>query len=90
MLPQTLELAREVRPGGNELIGRVRWGGPPRIRRSHQEGHVKELYNINYLPSTVLVDKKGMIRDEKSGGPINDWSRLTRRISALNDEQIYF
>ena len=51
-----------------------------------QEGYVQEFYNIETFPSTVLIDKKGLIRDEKAGGPINDWARLSRRITELTGE----
>jgi len=51
-----------------------------------QEGLTKEIYKVQKLPSTFLIDKQGMIRDEKVGGPLNDWARLRQRIEALTKE----
>ncbi len=55
-----------------------------------ESGDIRELYKIKQLPSTISIDKQGMIRDEKAGGPIEDWDRLANRIDTLNDEKSDF
>lgn len=51
-----------------------------------QEGYTQEFYEIDTFPSTILIDKNGLVRDQKAGGPINDWARLGQRVKALTGE----
>lgn len=51
-----------------------------------QEGLTREIYQVHRLPTTFIVDKQGLIRDEKVGGPLNDWARLRQRIESLTKE----
>ena len=52
-----------------------------------QDGLTKNMYKINHFPTTVLIDKFGKIRDEKTGGPLNDWARLNLRVASLAAER---
>lgn len=51
-----------------------------------QEATTHAIYQVKQFPTTFVIDKQGMIRDEKVGGPINDWARLKQKIHALTLE----
>jgi len=52
------------------------------------KSQVAQMYKINQYPSTTIIDQQGLIVDEKTGGPLNDWARLTRKLQDLQKHEV--